>query len=185
MKNFFKENKSKKSILESWTGIPNEEQPMYRQQIKEKQKPEDKKDEEEIIKKKINKLSLIGLILSLASIPFYFIGIIPILAVIFSAIGLYQLRKRKNQEKGLYFAIVGLIVGIIYTLMYMGAYGHLSFLTNNNEMVRMDGCVSACPSSSGLAGFLPSSPSSQCKAKCVEKYGITIEDYNNWKEKQK
>jgi hypothetical protein len=76
-------------------------------------------------KQEKNKLALTGFILSIISIPLYEIGIIPILAVIFSAIGLYQVKNNKKQEGGANLAIIGLIIGIIYTLMYMNAYGHL------------------------------------------------------------
>ena len=77
--------------------------------------------EKQPIKK--NKLAIVGFILGIASIPFSFIGIIPILALIFSGIGLYQAKERK--EGGAVLAIIGLILGAIYTLVYMRTYGHI------------------------------------------------------------
>ena len=79
--------------------------------------------EKEKIKDKRNKLAIAGFILGIASIPFNFIGTIPILAIIFSAIGLYQAKERK--ENGVVLAIIGLILGAIYTLVYMRTYGHI------------------------------------------------------------
>lgn len=70
-----------------------------------------------------NKLAVTGFILGLISIPFGFIGIIPILALILSAVGLYQAKEKK--EDGAILAIIGLILGVIYTLVYMKNYGHI------------------------------------------------------------
>ena len=47
---------------------------------------------------------------------------IPILALIFSSIALYQI---KNKEEGKTLSIIGLILGIVYTVMYLSAYGHM------------------------------------------------------------
>jgi len=71
-----------------------------------------------------NTLAITGFALGIVSIFIGgFIGIIPILSLIFSAIGLYQTRKRK--ESGVVLAIIGLILGIIYTLVYLRNYGHI------------------------------------------------------------
>lgn len=72
---------------------------------------------------KNNKLAIIGFILGMVSILFGFIGIIPILALIFSGIGLWQIKKQK--EGGAILAIIGLILGVVYTLVYMQNYGHI------------------------------------------------------------
>jgi len=72
---------------------------------------------------KMNALALTGFILGLASIFLSWIGIIPILAIIFSAIGIDQTKKKK--EKGKELAIIGLILGIIYTIVYLYQHGHL------------------------------------------------------------
>jgi len=79
--------------------------------------------EEEKTKNKKNKLAIAGFVLGLVSIIFSWIGIIPILALIFSGIGLYQAKERK--EGGVVLAIIGLILGAIYTLVYMKTYGHI------------------------------------------------------------
>lgn len=70
--------------------------------------------EEQKTKTKNNILAIIGFILGIVSIPFGFIGLIPILAIIFSLIGLRQIRERK--EGGEILAIIGLVLGVIYTL---------------------------------------------------------------------
>ena len=72
---------------------------------------------------KKNKLAIAGFALGIASIPFGFMGIIPILALILSAVGLYQAKEKK--EGGAILAIIGLILGVIYTLVYMKNYGHI------------------------------------------------------------
>ena len=79
----------------------------------EREKPQTKK----------NKLAITGFTLGIVSIFFSSIGIIPILALILSSIGLYQAKKRK--EGGVILAIIGLILGAIYTLVYMRIYGHI------------------------------------------------------------
>lgn len=79
--------------------------------------------EEEKTQIKRNRLAVTGFILGVASVPFGFIGIIPILAFIFSGIGLHQAKERK--EGGAVLAIIGLILGAIYTLSYMRTYGHI------------------------------------------------------------
>jgi len=85
---------------------------MEKEQIKE-----DKK------KRQKNKLAVTGFVLGIISIGFFDIGIIPILALIFSGIGLYKTKER--EENGSVLAIIGLILGSIYTLLYMNAYGHI------------------------------------------------------------
>ena len=70
-----------------------------------------------------NAFALTGLILGIASVFLSFIGIIPILAIIFSGIGLAKVRDRAG--KGKVQAWIGLILGILYTLVYMYQYGHL------------------------------------------------------------
>ena len=79
--------------------------------------------EKEKIKTKKNKLAITGFILGILSIFLSWIGVIPILALILSSIGLYQAKERK--EESAILAIIGLILGAIYTLVYMGTYGHI------------------------------------------------------------
>ena len=71
-----------------------------------------------------NYFAYTGLILSIAGVFFYKIGIISLLVVIFSSIGL---AKAKDFEgKGKAPAIIGLMLGILPTLMYiMNACGYM------------------------------------------------------------
>lgn len=79
--------------------------------------------EQEKTQIKRNKLATTGFVLGILSIFFSWIGIIPISAIIISSIGLYQAKERK--EGGAILAIIGFILGIIYTLVYMKTYGHI------------------------------------------------------------
>src|SRR5208337_833874 len=74
-------------------------------------------------KKRNNPMAATGFVLGIVSIFLYFIGILPILAIVFSAIGLGTFKQELQKNK--WMAGVGLALGIIYTLMYMRAYGHL------------------------------------------------------------
>ena len=70
-----------------------------------------------------NGFALTGLILGIASVLLASIGIIPILAIVFSGIGLAKVKDRSG--KGKVQAWIGLILGILYTFVYMHQYGHL------------------------------------------------------------
>ena len=70
-----------------------------------------------------NSLALAGLILGVVAVFLSFIGIIPILAVVFSGAGLTRAKHRAGRGKTQ--AWIGLILGILYTLVYMHEYGHL------------------------------------------------------------
>ena len=97
----------------------------------EKEEKKEKKEKENKISKKtkkiagqgLNKMALVGFGLGLASIFLSWIGIIPILGIIFSSIGISQTRKRN--EEGKVLAIIGLILSIIYFVVYLYQYGHL------------------------------------------------------------
>ena len=58
-----------------------------------------------------------GLTLGIASILLNFIGSVPILAIVFSGIGLSKARKREG--KGYHASAIGLILGILYTGIYL------------------------------------------------------------------
>ncbi len=73
--------------------------------------------------KKNNSMAATGFVLGIVSVFLYFIGILPILAIVFSSIGLGTFKP--DSQKNKWMAGVGLALGIIYTLMYMRAYGHL------------------------------------------------------------
>ena len=78
-------------------------------------------------KKTLNAFALVGFILGLLGTLLYWVlAITPILAIIFSIIGLISIDKTKQKGKGL--AIAGLILGIVYT----GQFGLKIFLKNNN-----------------------------------------------------
>ncbi|MDV4149901.1 DUF4190 domain-containing protein [Clostridium sp. AL.422] len=61
-----------------------------------------------------NAMTIVGFVLGLVSWFLNFWGIVGVLAIVFSAIGLSQISKTK--QKGKVFAIVGLISGIINVL---------------------------------------------------------------------
>lgn len=73
-------------------------------------------------KGKKDKLAITGFVLGIISIFFSWIGIIPILAIIFSGVALSRTKKK---EEGKTLAFVGLILGIIFTIVYMFNYGHI------------------------------------------------------------
>lgn len=78
-------------------------------------------------KKVLNAFALVGFILGLLSVALYWVlGIVPVLAIIFSIIGLVSVKKLGQKGKG--FAITGLVLGIIFIL----AFGLQIFLRYNN-----------------------------------------------------
>lgn len=69
---------------------------------------------------KNNTNALVGFILGIISAFLYsIIGILPILGLIFSILGLTSFDDSKHKNK--WMAIWGLVLGIIYTLMYLRA----------------------------------------------------------------
>jgi len=70
-----------------------------------------------------NGFAMTGLGLGIASVFLSFIGIIPILAIIFSGIGLAKSHERGGV--GQVQAWIGLILGIVFTLVYLNMYGHI------------------------------------------------------------
>ena len=68
-----------------------------------------------------NVFAITGLSLGIASIILFEVGIIPLLAVVFSGIGLAKAGERGGKWK----AWVGLILGILYYLSNMYHNGHL------------------------------------------------------------
>jgi len=88
------------------------------------QKDNEYEEEKEIV---LNAFALVGFILGLLSTVLYWVlAIVPILAIIFSIIGIVGAEKAKQKGKGI--AIAGLILGILYT----GQFGLKIFLKNNN-----------------------------------------------------
>ncbi len=73
-----------------------------------------------------NGYAIAGLCLGIASIFLAWIGIIPILAVVVSSIGLYKVYKVGAYEgKGAIEAWIGLALGIIFTFSYLHLYGYI------------------------------------------------------------
>ena len=70
-----------------------------------------------------NGYAVTGLSLGIASVFLYFIGIIPLLAIIFSGIGLAKVKER--QGKGQVQAWIGLVLGIVFSILCLSYYGHL------------------------------------------------------------
>ena len=78
-------------------------------------------------KKVLNAFALVGFVLGLLSVVLYWVlGIVPLLAIIFSIIGLVGVKKSGQKGKG--FAITGLVLGIVFIL----AFGLQIFLRYNN-----------------------------------------------------
>ena len=78
---------------------------------------------ETIVEKSKNKLATVGLWLGLASILFWEIGIIPLLAIVFSSIALY--RTGEYHGNGRIKAIFGLVLGVLYMISNAYQNGHL------------------------------------------------------------
>jgi hypothetical protein len=72
---------------------------------------------------KNNKHGLTGLILGIVGYFLYEVGIIPILAIVFSGIGLGT--HDPTQHKNRWMSVVGLISGIVGTFLYLYAYGYI------------------------------------------------------------
>lgn len=70
-----------------------------------------------------NGMAVTGFILGLASIFLYFIGILPIFAVVFGGLGLTTFNSQTHKNK--WMAVVGLALGVIYTIAMLNYYGHL------------------------------------------------------------
>lgn len=84
---------------------------------------EDERPVRETAIKPCNGYSIAGLILCIASVLLAPIGIIPVLAVILSGIGLAKVKDRSG--KGKVQAWMGLILCILYILVYLQIYSHI------------------------------------------------------------
>lgn len=67
--------------------------------------------------KRNNGMALTGFVLGIVSVFLYEIGIIPILGIVFSAIGLGTFKPQSQKNR--WMAGVGLAASIVYTLMYL------------------------------------------------------------------
>ena len=70
-----------------------------------------------------NAFAFWGLILGILSVFLYIVGIVPVLAVAFSGMGLAKVKERGG--KGKVQAWVGLVLGLLYTLVSLNYYGHI------------------------------------------------------------
>ena len=70
-----------------------------------------------------NGLAVTGFIFGLASMLLYAIGIIPILAVVFSVAGLATFKPDSKKNK--WMAVVGLMLGAVYTVVMLNPYWHM------------------------------------------------------------
>ncbi len=71
-----------------------------------------------------NPFAIAGLALGVVSFFLFSIGLIPILAIVFSSIGLAK--SGNYQGAGRVQAWIGLVLGIVYTVVYLYHYGHLA-----------------------------------------------------------
>ncbi len=71
----------------------------------------------------VSKLAAAGLVLGLASTFLYGFALLPLAAVAVSGIGLWNLRP--DRQAGLWMAIVGVVLGAVYTVVYLAAAGHV------------------------------------------------------------
>lgn len=71
-----------------------------------------------------NSWAIIGFVLALISVFFAYIGIIPLAGVVTNIVGLYKAKTLGGRGKLL--AIAGLIISLIYTLVYLNHYGYIS-----------------------------------------------------------
>lgn len=83
-----------------------------------------------IILKETNKIknnwANIGLIVGILSVFFASIGIIPLSGIVINIIGIYKSGRLGGVGKWL--AVIGLILSLVYTLVYMQIYGHIQIL---------------------------------------------------------
>ena len=70
-----------------------------------------------------NGYAVASLSLGIAAVFLSFIGLISILAIVFGGVGLRKVRDRDG--RGRVQSWIGLIPGIIYTIMYLQFYGHI------------------------------------------------------------
>lgn len=73
--------------------------------------------------KRNNPMAVTGFVLGLVSVVLYEVGILPILAVVFSGIGLASFKPEAQKNK--WMAGWGLALGVVYTIMMLNHYGHL------------------------------------------------------------
>ncbi|OGG59146.1 hypothetical protein A3C89_01930 [Candidatus Kaiserbacteria bacterium RIFCSPHIGHO2_02_FULL_50_50] len=80
------------------------------------------------IKKDI--IAIISFILGLLSVPFYFIGVIPLAAIAF---GLFGISRTKVVGSGRWMVVTGLVLGCIYLVNNLYMNGHFDTSNTNNS----------------------------------------------------
>jgi len=73
------------------------------------------------VKKKKDPFAIWGFVVGIASV-FLGMGLPPIVAIILSAIGI---NKTKEEGTGRWMAVTGLVLGILYFIVYLVNYGHI------------------------------------------------------------
>jgi len=91
----------------------------------------------------------------------------------------------KGEIKGNKIIILVLVLILVGIGMGIWQYQRQNY---RKKMIKFDACLVKCPKG-GASCYLPESYNIQrceaeriCRAECREKYGITWEEYNKWKE---
>ena len=72
---------------------------------------------------KTNKWARVGLGVGILSVFFAFIGIIPLSGIVINSVAIYK--SKAYSGSGKWQAIIGLILSIIYTMVYLNRYGYI------------------------------------------------------------
>lgn len=75
-----------------------------------------------------DKVAIISFVLGILSIPFAFVGVVPIAAIIF---GVWGINRTKSNGTGRWMAVTGLVLGAVFLLANAYTNGHLGFLTQS------------------------------------------------------
>lgn len=73
---------------------------------------------------KNNNWARVGLAIGILSIFFAFIGLVPLSGLVINTIGI--IKSRNLNKKGLWQAIAGLTLSIIFTIVYLQKYGYIN-----------------------------------------------------------
>lgn len=70
-----------------------------------------------------NTWATVGFIIGIVSIFFAFIGTVPLSGLVINSIGIYK--SGKVGGKGKWMAIIGLVLSIVFTFVYLNRYGYI------------------------------------------------------------